>query len=125
MSLANGEFMIVTRRGKQFNSIVHAETDTLNREGRDAVLIRAESARKLSLNENDNIRIYNSFGEYYGIVRFADIAEDNIQVYWPEANALLDPTALSPLAKIPAYKSVKAKIEKTSTPIPISLEVNP
>ena len=124
VSFAKNEFMIVTRRGKQFNSIVHEETDTLNREGRDAILICQADAESLSLSQDDTVLLKNEFGDYYGKIRLADIAEKTIEVYWPEANGLLDPQALSPLAKIPAYKSVKATLEKVTHVIP-SLEVNP
>jgi len=114
--LGKNEFIIVTRRGKQFNSILHEETDTLNKEPRNAVLMSVASAGRLSLAQNDTVHLHNTFGDYYGVVRFADIADDTIEVYWPEANVLLDPNALSPLAKIPAYKSVRATIEK-ATPV--------
>ncbi len=123
VSFAENEFMIVTRRGKQFNSILHEETDTLNREGRDAVLISHVDARRLALAQGDSVLLKNDFGYYYGTVRLADVAQHTIEVYWPEANSLLDPQALSPVAKIPAYKSVKARLEKVAQVIP-SLEVN-
>ncbi len=122
--LEANEFIIVTRRGKQFNSILHAEIDALNKEGRDAVLMSADAARRLSLHENDTIHLHNMFGDYYGIVRFAEIDDNTIQVYWPEGNVLLDPDALSPLAKIPAYKSVTAHIQKADKPESFVEEVN-
>lgn len=125
VSLANNEFMVVTRRGKQFNSMLHEETDTLNHEARDAVLICATDAQRLSLMQNDKVLLKNVFGEYYGEIRIADVSSGTIQVYWPEANVLLDPKALSPLAKIPAYKSVKATLEKSTLPSQPSIEVNP
>lgn len=123
VSLAENEFMIVTRRGKQFNSILHEETDTLNKEARDAVLICREDAQRLSLSQDDTVLLKNAFGDYYGKIRLADVAQKTIEVYWPEANVLLDPKALSPLAKIPAYKSVKATLEKVAKSV-TSLEVN-
>jgi predicted molibdopterin-dependent oxidoreductase YjgC len=123
VSFAENEFMIVTRRGKQFNSILHEETDTLNKEGRDAVLICSDDAQRLSLSQDDTVLLKNEFGDFYGKIRLADVAQKTIEVYWPEANVLLDPQALSPLAKIPAYKSVKARLEKVSKVVS-SLEVN-
>ena len=122
--LSENEFLIVTRRGKQFNSILHEETDSLNQERRDAVLINQADAMRLSLISGDTVRIKNEFGEYHGRIRIADVAQKTIEVYWPEANVLIDPQALSPLAKIPAYKSVKAFIEKVSSSVQKSLEVN-
>lgn len=123
--LAENEYIIVTRRGKQFNSILHDDKDTLNKESREAVLMSSNSAKQLSVAEDDIVRLHNEFGEYHGVVRIADIADSTIEIYWPEGNVLLDPQALSPLAKIPAYKSVIATVEKATLPSSAQLEVNP
>ena len=122
--LSENEFMIVTRRGKQFNSILHEETDSLNKERRDAVLISQADAIRLSVISGDTVLIKNEFGEYFGRIRIADVAQKTVEVYWPEANVLIDPQALSPLAKIPAYKSVKASIKKVPQSAQTLPEVN-
>lgn len=114
ITLKQGEFMIVTRRGKQFNSMVHAEHDPLNALPRDAILIHPDSAQALGLSDGDAVILSNEFGDYHGRIAFADVAPSTIQVYWPEGNVLLDPQARSPLAHIPAYKAVTATIAKTA-----------
>src|SRR5439155_191582 len=52
-------FIVSTRRGKQFNSLIYAEVDPLNGAPRDAVLINAEDAAILNLGQNDRIALTN------------------------------------------------------------------
>lgn len=111
-SRAPDEFALVTRRGKQFNSIVHDEIEHATGFPRDSVLISAGDARRLALHDGERVRLHNRLGSYEGVLRIADLAEGSVQVYWPEANHLLDPTARSPLAHVPAYKSGSARLER-------------
>jgi anaerobic selenocysteine-containing dehydrogenase len=101
----------VTRRGKQFNSIVHDDREHATGYGRDAVLVSAGDARRLGLADGDRVRLSNALGSYEGILCVAEIAEGSVQVYWPEANVLLDSSARSPLAHVPAYKGGSARLE--------------
>jgi molybdopterin-dependent oxidoreductase alpha subunit len=103
-----GEFIIVTRRGKQFNSMVHERKESANHLERDAILINAADAQRLGIAEGSTVQLSNEFGTYRGKLAFTDMAPNTIEIYWPEGNVLLDPAKLSPLAKIPAYKSGKA-----------------
>lgn len=109
--LKEDELMLVTRRGKQFNSMVHEDRESANHFERDSVLINATDAQRLGYANGENVRVVNGFGSYRGRLVIADVARGTIQVYWPEANILLDPQARSPLAKVPAYKSVAARLE--------------
>ncbi|MGB1287087.1 MAG: molybdopterin-dependent oxidoreductase [Aggregatilineales bacterium] len=110
--LADDEFMLVTRRGKQFNSIIHDEVDSLNHEKRDALLINQTDATRLNIKTGDTVLLENTHGRYRGVASIVDVAPGTVQVYWPEGNMLLDPQARSPLAKIPAYKSVNVRLKK-------------
>jgi anaerobic selenocysteine-containing dehydrogenase len=116
IELREGEFVIVTRRGKQFNSMVHEDKDTANRRGRDAVLINASDAARLGLGEGALVQLSNSFGTMHGKLAFEDIAPGTIEIYWPEGNVLIDPGKLSPLANIPAYKSGAATLSRLAEP---------
>ncbi len=121
--LRDGEFLVVTRRGKQFNSIVHEDKETYNGLYRDAVLINADDARRLGLRDGEPVRLTNAFGALDGKLAFENIASGAVQVYWPESNVLLDPTALSKLANIPAYKSGKAMLERRTNSVASEVRV--
>ena len=60
--LADGEFFCSTRRGKQFNSMIFAETDPLTGAARDAVYIDADDARLLGVAEGDRVRLTSQVG---------------------------------------------------------------
>ncbi len=122
-SLRDGEFLIVTRRGKQFNSIVHEDKETYNGLTRDAVLINADDARRLGLCDGEPVRLHNAFGAFDGKLAFENVASGAVQVYWPESNVLLDPSELSPRAHIPAYKSGKALLERRADALPAEVKV--
>jgi molybdopterin-dependent oxidoreductase alpha subunit len=83
------ELRVSTRRGKQFNSIVHRDTDPLTGAGRHDVLMSAEDAETLRLSEHERVRVRSSAGEFRGHVRVAPIQPGNLQVHWPEGNPLL------------------------------------
>src|SRR6266496_4074641 len=48
-------FIVSTRRGKQFNSLVYAEIDPLNGAPRDAVLMNPDDAARLHLANRDRV----------------------------------------------------------------------
>jgi molybdopterin-dependent oxidoreductase alpha subunit len=111
-NIPEGAFKLVTRRGKQFNSMVHEKTDPINGAPRDAVLICAEDARKLGLSQGQPIQLSNDFGVFKGQVFIAALKPGSLQVHWPEGNGLLDPKARSKSAKIPAYKEAHVFAQK-------------
>jgi molybdopterin-dependent oxidoreductase alpha subunit len=93
-------FLVSTRRGKQFNSMVQREIDPLTGAARDAVLISADDLRRLGLQEGRLVRLRSEFGTFSGRLRGAPIKPGNLQVHWPEGNVLLgsavDPDSLEP-----------------------------
>jgi molybdopterin-dependent oxidoreductase alpha subunit len=105
-----GAFRVVTRRGKQFNSMVQEDTDPSNAAPRDAVLMSAEDAKRLGLGAGDAVALENNFGIYHGIVVLALVTPGTLEIHWPEGNVLVDPKARSPLATIPAYKEISATL---------------
>lgn len=110
--LAENEFMVITRRGKQFNSIVHQDRDPMNNQLRDAVLMNEEDAARLGVRAGERVVLENAFGSYIGKVVFAPLASRTIQVHYPEANHLVNPKARSSLAQIPAFKEVIATVRR-------------
>jgi anaerobic selenocysteine-containing dehydrogenase len=85
----NGRLRLSTRRGKQFNSMVHRDRDPLNGARRDDVLMSAEDAQRLGLGDGDAIIVRNATGEMRGRCCIAPIAVGHVQVHWPEGNVLL------------------------------------
>lgn len=82
-------FVVSTRRGKQFNSLIYAEVDPINGAPRDAVLINEDDARELGLKNGAPVRLTNARGDYLGRAFHARIAPGNLQIHWPEGNILI------------------------------------
>jgi molybdopterin-dependent oxidoreductase alpha subunit len=109
--LRDGAFICNTRRGKQFNSMIHAERDPLNGARREDVLMHAGDAQVLGLREGDWVVLHSAIGEMKARVKFAQIKPRNVQVHWPEGNVLLAPRHFDPAAGVPVYKA-EVKISK-------------
>ncbi|MBB5326146.1 molybdopterin-dependent oxidoreductase alpha subunit [Anoxybacillus tepidamans] len=107
----SGDFYITTRRGKQFNSMVFKEIDPFNGADRYDVLMNPEDAKELSIQEGENIVVYNQYGIFQGRAKFADIAKGNLGVHFPEGNFLLPKGRYEKYAMIPDY-NIGVKVEK-------------
>ncbi|HKE51667.1 MAG TPA: FdhF/YdeP family oxidoreductase [Actinomycetes bacterium] len=101
-----GEFVLATRRGKQFNSMVQERRDALTGASRDSVLINAADADRLGLADGDPVTVSSPAGSMPGHILLAPMAPGNVQVHWPEAEVLLDRRRRSPQARIPDYNAV-------------------
>jgi molybdopterin-dependent oxidoreductase alpha subunit len=101
----DGRLKLSTRRGKQFNSMVHQAYDPLNGARRDEVLMNEADAKKLNLKDGDGIIVRSSVGELPGRCRIVPIAEGNVQVHWPEGNILLERGIADPECGIPDYNT--------------------
>jgi molybdopterin-dependent oxidoreductase alpha subunit len=120
-----GAFRVVTRRGNQFNSMVHEDIDASTTATRDTIMMNPDDATRLQLKTGDRASLRNHFGLYAGEVLVTDIAAGTIEVHWPEGNILVDPQARSPLAKIPAYKEFWASVEPVEAGAKRELILNP
>lgn len=100
-----GKFRLSTRRGKQFNSIVHKKVDPLNGASREDILVSQADAQKLNIQNGDKITLRSAVGEWTGRCFIAPIAEGNIQVHWPEGNVLLERGDIDPECGIPDYNT--------------------
>ncbi len=87
--LPDGSFLLATRRGKQFNSMVLAERDPLTGAGRDAVLLARSDAAGLGVAPGELVMVRSAWGELICRVHIAEIARRTAQVLWPEGNVLL------------------------------------
>lgn len=106
--LGEGEFLVATRRGKQFNSMLFAEVDPLTGAGRDAVFIDRADAAELGLAEGDRVQLVNDVGTLVGAVRLVAMPRRTIQVHWPEGNVLIPsgPSHREPGSQVPDYNAV-------------------
>jgi len=84
-----GRFLLSTRRGKQFNSIINAEIDPLTGARRNDILISPEDANRLALRTGDAITLRNELGEFHGRVRIDRVKPGCLQAHWPEINVLI------------------------------------
>jgi anaerobic selenocysteine-containing dehydrogenase len=101
----DGKLLLATRRGKQFNSMVHDSQDALTGAAREAVLISAHDAERLGLASGQEVVVRSATGELRCRVHLAPIAPGNVQVHWPEGNALVASGVRSPEAGIPDYNA--------------------
>ena len=116
-SVPEGSYVVTTRRGKQFNSMVQKKIDPLTKKTRDAVLMSGADASSEGLTEGDEIVLVNDHGSLPGRVSIAMVAPGNLQVHWPEAQVLIDGSKRSPEAGIPDYNAV-VRIERARSEAP-------
>jgi predicted molibdopterin-dependent oxidoreductase YjgC len=108
LDLPPGRFRVTTRRGKQFNSIVWAETDPLTGAGRDAVYMDPADAAALGLADGAPVELRSDTGAMAARVHLARLPVGTVQVHFPEGNVLLPSGAdeREPRSRIPAYQAV-------------------
>jgi|tagenome__1003787_1003787.scaffolds.fasta_scaffold20969648_2 molybdopterin-dependent oxidoreductase alpha subunit len=101
-----GRFILSTRRGKQFNSMVWAEKDPLTGAGRDALFVADADAAALGVTEGDAVLVRSDHGELAARIHVAAIRPGNVQAFFPEANPLLSPTVREPQSGVPDYNAI-------------------
>ncbi|MFQ5479165.1 MAG: FdhF/YdeP family oxidoreductase [Candidatus Binatia bacterium] len=107
----SGRFRLMTLRSEgQFNTVVYEDEDLYrgNRR-RDVVMVSAEDARALSLDEGDRVVVESATGSLAVSVALVDIRPGNLAMYFPEANVLV-PRRLDPRSRTPAFKSVSVTL---------------
>jgi len=108
---AEGEFRLMTLRSEgQFNTVVYEETDLYRgNKRRDVVMMSAEDASALGVDEGDWVTVSTEAGKMQVVVAIVEIRAGNLAMYYPEANVLV-PRKLDPRSKTPAFKGVIAKV---------------
>jgi molybdopterin-dependent oxidoreductase alpha subunit len=104
-------FILATRRGKQFNSLIYAAVDPLNGAPRDAVLMNEQDAAELNLAQGDRVALKNEIGRYEGRVFLAPLARGSLQIHWPEGNVLIRRGVYDPAGGVPDYNA-RVQVEK-------------
>ena len=108
--LPEGCFLVATRRGKQFNSMVQERKDAITGAVREAVLLSQVDAEQLRLKDGDAVILKNELAQLRGRVYIAPIKPGNLQVHWPEGNVLLDRSKRSKEG-VPDYNAL-VRLEK-------------
>ena len=106
--LPEGCFTVATRRGKQFNSMVHADVDPLTGAGRDAVYIDEADAGALGATDGARVRLTSATGSLEGRLKVVRLPAGSLQVHFPEGNVLMasGEAHLEPASKVPDYNAV-------------------
>jgi molybdopterin-dependent oxidoreductase alpha subunit len=99
-------FFVSTRRGKQFNSMVQRDRDPLTGARRDDVLISAQDMTRLNLREGAAVELTSVAGTFRGRLRASAMTPGNLEVHWPEGNALLSGRAIDVESMEPDYNAV-------------------
>jgi predicted molibdopterin-dependent oxidoreductase YjgC len=103
-AVPEGRFLLSTRRGKQFNSMVLADKDPLNGAQRDSIIMSATDAELLGVKNGDAITLRNEHGSLSGHVRIDRIKPGCLQAHWPEANVIIPAGRLDP-SGVPDYNA--------------------
>ena len=98
-------FLLSTRRGKQFNSMIYSATDPLTGLKREDIIMAKEDAERLGLRNGDPILLRNDRGEFRGRVKIDRIKPGSIQGHWPEVNVVVPAGRLDP-SGVPDYNAV-------------------
>jgi molybdopterin-dependent oxidoreductase alpha subunit len=101
-----GQFLLSTRRGKQFNSMVWNDVDPLTGASRDALFVSGADAADLGVRDGDAVVVKSLHGELHARVHVAPIRPGNVQAFFPEANPLLPPNRRDPISGVPDYNAV-------------------
>src|SRR5262245_7218530 len=98
-------FLMSTRRGKQFNSMIQRDFDPLTGARRDSVLISAADMTRLRLEDGAAVRLRSAHGSFEGRLLRAPIKPGNLEVHWPEGMSLLAGDAIDPDSMEPDYNA--------------------
>ena len=103
----DGRFVLSTRRGKQFNSMVWKDVDPLTgAAARRAVRRRRRRRRRSASPTAMPCSCAAHYGEIRARVHLAPIRPGNVQAFFPEANPLLAPSVREPISGVPDYNAV-------------------
>ncbi|HEY7350165.1 MAG TPA: FdhF/YdeP family oxidoreductase [Ktedonobacterales bacterium] len=119
VALPEGHFILSTRRGKQFNSLIHAKKDTMTGARRDALLLSAEDAAALHVSEGDQVLVKSDNGQSMQCrIHIDAIKPRNVQAFWPECNVLIRRRVCDVAAGVPDYNAI-VEIEPLRVAVPV------
>ena len=101
-----GSFVLSTRRGKQFNTMVHNDRDPLTGARRDALFMAPSDIRALGLADGDRVLVRSADGEMPAYLYESEVRPGNVQVFFPEGNVLLRGGRRDPASGVPDYNAI-------------------
>jgi molybdopterin-dependent oxidoreductase alpha subunit len=104
--IPDGAFLLTTRRGRQFNSMVQGDRDGHTGADREAVLINEQDALALGARDGTPVLLRSESGQMAGRARVAPVTRGTLQVHWPEGEVLLDRARRERSSGIPDYTAV-------------------
>ncbi len=107
----DGELFLSTRRGRQFNSMVHGERDPLTGLERADLLMHADDGERRGIADGDRIVVESPVTSLELRARFGPIKPGNVEAHWPECMELL-PWSLDPDSGEPEY-GVRVRVAPT------------
>jgi molybdopterin-dependent oxidoreductase alpha subunit len=99
-------YFVSTRRGKQFNSMVHRAVDPLTGASRDSILISPVDAERIGASDGTRLRLISTAGAFEGHAFVSPIRSGNLEVHWPEGLPLMDAGLVDPESGEPDYNAV-------------------
>lgn len=106
LDIPEGHFLLSTRRGKQFNTMIHKGRDPLTGSMRDSIFMADADVRRLNLVDGAAVIVRSSHGQLAGKVMVASMKPGNVQMLFPEANVLLASGPHDERSKIPDYNAL-------------------
>jgi molybdopterin-dependent oxidoreductase alpha subunit len=82
-------FLLCTRRGKQFNSMVQSSHDSLTDADRDHLFMAGVDAQRLGFEANTPVVVESDHGRLDCRIFIDEVAPGTVQTHWPEANVLI------------------------------------
>ncbi|MEP7028335.1 MAG: molybdopterin-dependent oxidoreductase, partial [Candidatus Eisenbacteria bacterium] len=113
---APGTLSLTTRRGKQFNSMVHEAKDPLTGARREDILVASEDLAARGIADGDAVVLASATGHFRGRARAAPIAPGNVQGFWPEVNGLLAFDRHDAESGVPDYGTTVTLARAPATP---------
>jgi len=108
-----GQFLLTTRRGKQFNSMTYGERDPLTGgQSRSAILLDPRDWAELGIRAGERVRVTSPAGSLEAIAGDGPCRRGHAQGFWPECNALLG-RKYDPASGEPDYNTA-VRIERAS-----------
>jgi anaerobic selenocysteine-containing dehydrogenase len=105
-AIPDGKFLLATRRGKQFNSILYGTSDPITgARVRTDVLLAEGDLAALGLADGDRVVLRSELGEMAATARVGPVRARHVQAFWPEANVLIG-RRYDPVSGEPDYNAV-------------------